>query len=505
MTVKNVLLGLATLFVVPSLQAQETTAIDSMVTDSLTADSAEVVWTMAPDDPVVAALDSLLTHAWFQSPATDSLAPHPMGFAADSIPEYADSVLAQRLAELNEETPFNLVYNNSVRGFIRLYANRRRNLTARMMGLSEQYFPMFEETLDRYNLPLEFKYLAMVESALNPVARSRSGAVGLWQFMYGTGRMYGLGVTSYYDERQDPYLSTEAACQYFEFLYGMYGNWDLVLAAYNCGPGNVNRAIRRSGGKRNYWDLWPYLPRETRGYVPAFIAVNYVMAYATEHNIRPIAPQVTYAAVDTVQVTDRISFALLSEKLDISKEELELLNPAYRRGVLPKSKTTRTLVLPREKIGLFVTNADSLYQQEKKQYASTAGSSAPSAPSETRQTHIVRRGEYLGAIANRYNCSVSNLKAWNGLRSTRIKPGQRLIVYTPEKKRKKAPAKAASTITAQKTTEGNYVYYRIQKGDTLWDISRKEGISVKDLQRLNRNLNSRNLKPGTRIIVGVGS
>lgn len=500
MTVKDLLLGLCAVCILTTPYAQEVAESDSASAQDTTVQE----WTISPDDPMVVALDSLLYVSWFATDSVDTNAPNAFGFAADSIPFYADSVYEERLACLNETTPFNLVYNKNVQGFINLYAKRKRNLTARMMGLSEQYFPMFEEKLDRYNLPLEFKYLAMVESALNPVARSRSGAVGLWQFMYGTGRIYDLNVTSYYDERQDPYLATEAACQYFEFLYGMYHDWDLVLAAYNCGPGNVNRAIRRSGGKRNYWDLWPYLPRETRGYVPAFIAVNYVIHYAAEHNIQAVAPKVTFADVDTVQVAERISFATLSKSLDISVEDLAFLNPAYRRGVLPKSDSPRILCLPRNQTGLFVQNETGLYAEEKKQSATSTGSSAPPAVAQVRQTHVVRRGEYLGSIAKRYNCSVSNLKDWNGLRTTKIRQGQRLVVYQPKNKKKKAAPKTA-TASKSKASDGKYVYYNIQKGDTLWDISRKEGITVQELQRLNRNLNSRNLKPGTRIIVGVGS
>ena len=244
------------------------------------------------DDEVVVRLDELASIPWVKnSPMlADTEALNVHGFPATYIPAWPEAVYSKRMEALDSQTPFNLIYNKTVQAYIDLYATRKREMTSRMLGLSDLYFPVFEEYLDREGMPLELKYLAVVESALNPSARSRAGAVGLWQFMLPTGKMFGLDVTSYVDERHDIYKSTKAACAYLKYLHGLYDNWELALAAYNCGPGNVNKAIRRSGGHRDYWKIYDHLPRETRGYVPAFIAVNYVYAHAADHNLYPAAP-----------------------------------------------------------------------------------------------------------------------------------------------------------------------------------------------------------------------
>ena len=268
----------------------------------------EVPLALPADDPVMARLDDLANLHWVKhSPFTIDTAHHNVhGFAPDQVPTWSEDIMQQRVAVLDLNSPFSLVYNRVVQSYIDLYMVRKREMSSRMLGLAELYFPTFEEYLDRHGIPLEMKYLAVVESALNPSARSRAGAVGLWQFMLPTGKIYGLKADSYIDERHDVYKSTEAACRYLKYLYRIYGDWELALAAYNCGPGNVNKAIRRAGGVKDYWKIYDYLPRETRGYVPAFIAVNYLFAHHAEHNIYPIAPTYCAYEVDTVQVLSLI-------------------------------------------------------------------------------------------------------------------------------------------------------------------------------------------------------
>jgi membrane-bound lytic murein transglycosylase D len=241
------------------------------------------------DDPVSSMLDSLADLTIFRESAFLHGTKNTT-FHDDYIPYFSDSTYRERIADMNDQSPFEYVYNDKVRMFIDLYASRKRALTARIIGLSQIYFPLFEEQLDKYNMPLELKYLAVIESALNPIANSRAGAKGLWQFMYGTGKVYGLKVTSYVDDRFDPYKSTIAACEHLQDLYDIYGNWSLALAAYNSGAGNVNKAIRRAGGIKNFWTIYPYLPKETRSYVPAFIAASYLFRAAQHQTHRPGYP-----------------------------------------------------------------------------------------------------------------------------------------------------------------------------------------------------------------------
>ncbi|UTW64036.1 LysM peptidoglycan-binding domain-containing protein [bacterium SCSIO 12741] len=417
--------------------------------------------------------------------------------AADPEPMPNDSVLKSRMTALDEMTPFDLSYNRRVRAFINLYANKKPDLTAKTLGLSQLYFPFIEEALDRHDMPYELKYLAVVESALNPTARSRAGATGLWQFMYSTGKIYGLRVNSYVDERYDPYLSTEAACKYLKFLHGMYDDWNLALAAYNCGPGNVNKAIRRSGGKRNYWEIYPYLPRETRGYVPAFIAVNYIFNHAEEHGISAAIPPTTHFENDTVRITERISLKHLSDVLEVDSEVIQYLNPTFKRGIIPNNTRDYVLKLPKDKLALFIVNEKSIYEQYE---VPQDRSDEMLAEHEKVQVYRVRSGDYLGKIANQHGCSVRQIKDWNGLRSDNLRVGQRLTIYA------RVPAKPTPKPTKQKIeqrsqVQGNLVYYEIQKGDTLWDIAKAQGISTSELKAMNQNLNARSLKPGDKIVI----
>ena len=466
------------------------------------------------DDPIAAALDSLYKLNLFEKGyAKINYPKNPKyHFTPDSIPRYDEMVYESRLAKLDDASPFDLQYNSVVKGYIEMYTMRKRELVSRMMALSQFYFPMFEEQLDKYNLPLELKYLAICESALNPLARSHSGAMGLWQFMYPTGKLYGLKVSSYIDERCDPYKSTTAACEYFQYLYSLFGDWQMVLAAYNSGPGNVNKAIRRSGGKKSYWEIRPYLPRETQGYVPAFIAVNYVMNYTSEHNLYSAIPKKTFLQVDTITVKKQISFDEISSVLDIPIDEIQYLNPSYRKQIIPvSSEKANILTLPETKMGAFVNNEDKIYNHFK---TDSLNSKNVLAMQETTKTYVVKSGEHLSSIAKKYNCSVAEIKTWNGITSNTVKPGKRLTIYVYEKKPAERKAVVQSEKSENKTisstenkepknTSANFKFYTIQKGDSLYRIAQKNNTTVEEIKRLNNFGANYNLLPGKKIKVGT--
>jgi len=469
-----------------------------------------------PDDPVLAAIDSLWSSEkliW-QDFEPDTTCLNVYGFEPGEVPVYPDSVYMERLSALNKSTPLNLDYNRYVRAFINLYAEQRRDVTRRVLGLAELYYPMFEEKLDQFDMPLELKHLAVVESALNPSARSWVGATGLWQFMYSTGKMYDLDVNSFIDERKDPYKSTIAACRYMSRLYERYGDWNLVLAAYNSGPGNVNKAIRRSGGHRDYWKIRPYLPRETRGYVPAFIAVNYIMNYAKEHNLYAATPLFFYADFDTLQVCKRATFDQITYYTGVSTEELELLNPSLKRNIIPGTGDCYTLYLPQHAVGPFLVNQDSLHNYYPDQPQSVDGYIIE----DITENYTVRSGDVLGVIAQRHGVSITSLREWNNIRGNRIYPNQKLVIHRTvktkvddkaEKTVKKPETKKESTATASaekasgtKSVDENKAskYHVVQKGDTLWDIAKMyPGISANDIKLANSGLNSKRLKPGQKL------
>lgn len=313
-------------------------------------------------DPIVDMLDSLvtLTHV-VRYNQLDANCFDPNAVVPGSVPSFSDQAYTERINAL--QSPIPLSYNRHVKEFIDLYAIRKRGLTQRAMGLSNLYFPMYEEILDKEGLPLEFKYLSIVESALNPIAVSRVGATGLWQFMYNTGIIYDLKVTSYTDDRRDPVKATHAACQYFKDMYAIYGDWLLVIAAYNCGAGNVNRAIKRSGGKTNFWELMPYLPKETRGYVPAFIAVTYVMNYSKEHNLYPVSPAYSYFEVDTVRVDRPVNFNVLARTLDLPLDVICYLNPIYKRKMIPDVGGDYVLRLPTNKMAMYMAQQEQIFAE----------------------------------------------------------------------------------------------------------------------------------------------
>jgi membrane-bound lytic murein transglycosylase D len=370
-----------------------------------------------------------------------------------------------------------------------------------MITASQFYFPLFEQQLDNYNIPLEIKYLAIVESALNPRAKSRVGATGLWQFMYGTGKMYNLDVSSYVDERSDPIRSTEAACKYLSKLYDIFNDWDLALAAYNSGPGNVNKAIRRSGGYKNYWNIRKNLPRETAGYVPAFLATMYLFEYAEEHGLTFQKADRPYFVTDTIHVKKTISFEQISKSTGISVEDLETLNPSYKLNIIPKVKgKTYVLRLPKSHIGKFVTHENAIYAMAEEAFKKAEKPLPQMVVAENnRIRYKVRSGDYLGKIAERYGVGVSQIKRWNGLRSNNLKIGQRLTIYP----RKSVPKPLVKTTKPKATStsvvaQGSKVH-TVKKGDSLWTISRKyPGISIENLREWN-GISGNNLKPGTKL------
>ncbi len=418
-----------------------------------------------------------------------------------------DSVYMQRLAALPRV--INMTYNEQVRKCIDLYVERRSTLVEYMLGLADFYFPTIEKALDENNLPIELKYLVVVESAMNPTALSRAGASGLWQFMLPTGRIYGLEINSLIDERRDPVKSTYAACRYFKDMYEIYKDWDLVIASYNCGPGNVNKAIRRAGGKTNFWEIYQYLPRETRSYVPLFIAANYVMNYYNEHNICPVQTELPFS-VDTVVISKQLHFDQVAEVLNVEKELLKALNPQYKRDLIPGNYKPCILTLPSVNAYSFVSLEDSIYSHRSEELLASTGSIKSGAGKE-RITHRVKSGETLVKIANQYGVTAAQVRKWNGLRSNRAGVGRKLILYVdnggyalaqknedtesqPEEKTvtKKKMAKAEPVIK----DSGSYRKYKVRSGDSFYTISQRfPGVSPQDLMRIN-NVRSTRLQVG---------
>lgn len=345
--------------------------------------------------------------------------------------EYPDSIYVERLQEL--PYAIEMPYNKIVGSLINLYTYRRREQVEYMIGLGRYYFPMFEDVLNEYDIPIEFKYLPIIESSLNTTAVSRAGAAGLWQFMPSTGKIYGLEVNSLVDERFDPLKSTYAAAHFLKDLYGIYQDWHLAIAAYNCGPGNVNKAIRRSGGKTDYWAIYPYLPQETRGYVPIFIAANYVMNYYQYHNLCPAQIEMP-AYTDTIRVKERMHLSQVAEVLTIPLDELKSLNPQYRKNIIPGNAGIYYLRLPHQYTAHFIERKDSILAYRADELVNTMRSQVEpekldfSAEHHRTSVHKVRSGETLSSIANKYGVTVNNIKRWNGLKSTKIRIGQRLSI-----------------------------------------------------------------------------
>ncbi len=436
---------------------------------------------------------------------------------------YSDSIYSEGLSKI--PTTFPLVYNQDVKRWIEMYIRRGKYLIPSLLGLSQYYFPMIEPVLDQYNIPLELKYLTIVESALNPRAVSRTGATGLWQFMYGTGKMYDLEVTTLVDERRDPAKETVAAAQFLRDLYNIYGDWALVIAAYNCGPGNVNRAIKRSGGRTNFWEIYQYLPKETRGYVPAFISVNYIMTYYKEHGYTPVKVEMP-SFHDTVMVNNKLHFGQVEGMLGIPIEQLRELNPQYKKDIIPGNIKAAPLRLPDDYATKFVEQEKEIYAYKdsvffapsvnyeqishsayvpssRNNYRYEAEPCDPSVPAgSSKLIYTVKSGDTFGFIANWYDVKLAKLKCWNNISSNKLSIGQKLTVYVPTKKLNtyknvdnmtfaQKQAMSSNNIVSQSASNGkpldkNYEYYTIRKGDNLSTIaSRYPGISDKDIMQIN--------------------
>ena len=449
-----------------------------------------------------------------------------------SIVSIPDSIYINRLKNIDSYVP--LVYNNTVRSLIELYTQRRRDFTEVLLGLSSYYFPMIEEQLDKYNLPMELKYLPMIESAFNPGARSRANAVGLWQFMYGTGKMYKLEIGTFIDERRDPFKSTEAAVTHLNDLYNIYKDWHLALAAYNCGPGNVNKAIRRSGGTKNFWAIYNNLPRETRSYVPAYIAAAYVMNYYKEHDLTPRLPDFSIIT-DTLNITEYLHFNQIADNLNLSIEELRVLNPQYRMDIIPgKKDKPMTLVVPLEHIGNFIDNESTIFAHKRDEIfpnnqivipqgtAATAEYQAADVAGKAKIIYNVKSGDNPGFIATWFHVKLDDLRYWNNIRRNMIKPDQKLTIYVPKeyadfyskinrmsfdekqqyaKRKPVAGNSSGNTVVAsnQTTSDSNFVYYTVKSGDTLWSIAQKfPGVTNNEIMRLN-GMSDNKINPGQKL------
>lgn len=347
-----------------------------------------------------------------------------------SYKQLPTETLKTRLEILDHKTPFNIEYNPILENLIKKNLKSRRGLLEKMISLSYYYFPIFEKELDQYDLPLELKYLAVVESGLRAKIKSSMGATGLWQFMYQTGKMQGLVINSYVDERMDPLKSTKAACEYLSSLYKTFEDWDLALAAYNSGPGNVLKALKRARGKKNYWNIRRYLPRETAGYVPAFLAYMYLFEYAKEHKLTPHKPEYLSIETDTVKIKTKVTFKEISKAIQIDYKELQFLNPAYKLNIIPKSRTNRySLRLPVEKMKNFIEYEQKLYKLASTREDKREKSMYHNYDASKKFTYHVRRGDYLSKIAQKFNVSVSSIKSWNHMRSSKIRVGQALTIY----------------------------------------------------------------------------
>ncbi len=469
-------------------------------------------------------LDSLLNLWYVQNTPSHNRVSLPEDNAGSVIPEFTDSVYMERLSRI--PSVIDLSFNRTVKNYIDLYTRQRREQMAMMLGLTDYYFPIFDQVLDYYDIPFDLRYLPVIESALNPRAVSRAGATGIWQFMFGTARMYNLTMNSLVDERRDPLASTHAAARYLKDLYSVYNDWTLVLAAYNCGPGTVNRAIQRAGGSRNYWDIYYLLPRETRGYVPAFIAATYAMNYHEDYGIVPAdfeIPEFT----DTIMINRELHLGQVAEVLDIPLRMLRDINPQYRRDIIPASDRSYSLRLPVTQGSQFLAYKDSIYAHRADHFLSRENLAVtpqrstftPSPPAGHAQVnYTVKQGDNLGYIAEWFNVRAQDLRNWNNIRGSLIRTGQRLVVYVSsdhtdyyremnnmgfaEKQAMigRSPATNQPGGSLEADSSGEYLYYTVRPGDTLWDIARQfPDISDSDILRINQLSNAHRIYPGQRL------
>jgi len=418
----------------------------------------------------------------------------PSEFSPLDIPTVSDELIEERLKRLEKD--IQLSYNPHTKGFIDYFTVRNRRYCLVMERRKRLYFPIFEEYLKKHNMPDELNYLAIVESGLNPRAQSRVGAAGLWQFMPSTGKMYGLKQNDFIDERLDPYTATEAACKYLKELYNIFDDWELALASYNCGPGNVRRAIRNSGYKDSFWEVYKYLPAETRGYVPQFVAIMYTMNHLADHNI--VVDSVEYPmAFDTLMVNQYLNLDQFCRHLNICNEELIKLNPGLKKNILPEG-SEYAIRIPADKTEFVTLNRAWLMDSCKVKGAEFSNivmyTPRYTSPSGKRGVYIVKNGDVLGKIANKFHVSTSNLRAWNHIRGNNIRIGQKLVVY-------KGGKSGSPLFIASSDSKGKGQVYYVQPGDTLWTIARKyNGLTIEKIKRLN-NLTSNDLKVGMKLVL----
>ncbi len=456
---------------------------------------------LEPEDYTAEVSDSLLNIWYTHRQVVESGEDYDM----DSIKfesNVPDEVYIERIRKMNSF--ITLPYNEIVKNYIILYSEKMPEKMAGMLGLCQYYMPIFERTFDKYDMPEELKAMAVIESALNPLAVSRAGAKGMWQFMYATAKMYGLHIDSFVDERLDPVKSAEAAAQYLQDSYEIFGDWNLAIASYNCGAGNVNKAIRRSGGSRAFWDIWPFLPRETRGYVPAFVGALYAMTYYKEHGIKPAAVEMP-VAVDTFRINKQLHLKQVTDLTGAPLAELKNLNPQYKHDIIPGNSREYILRLPYNYTNAFIEHEDSLYNHKAAEYLNPATiKKIIDGGDGERIVYRVKNGDYLGRIASRHRCTVNQIKRWNGLKSNNIRVGQKLIIYRGG--RPSSSSSASSSASSGKTGSGNeakaastaVTTYTVKSGDTLSGIATRHGISVAKLKELN-NLKSNNIKPGQKL------
>ena len=458
-----------------------------------------------PEDYTVEVSDSLLniwyTHKIASEDETEVYNMDSIRFESN-VP---DSVYIERLKNMNSF--ISLPYNDIVKNYIILYSEKMPTKMAHILGLCKYYMPIFEETFNRYDIPEELKAMAVIESALNPQAVSRAGAKGMWQFMYSTAKMYGLHIDSFVDERYDPVKSAEAAAQYLKDAYEIFGDWNLAIASYNCGAGNVNKAIRRSGGKRGFWDIWPYLPRETRGYGPAFVGALYTMTYYKEHGIRPEAVEMPLH-IDTMKITRQLHLRQVSDLTAAPIEDLKNLNPQYRHEIIPGGREY-ILRIPYAYTNAFIEYEDSLYKHKVDEYFNpVAIKKIKDGADGERIVYKVKSGDTLGKIAGRYRCTVAQIKRWNDLKSTNIRIGQRLVIYRggTSSSSSSSTVTSSSSSSSQSTSgaSSGAATYTVRSGDTLSGIAARHGVSVADLKSWN-GLTSNNIKVGQKLKVKAAS
>lgn len=469
---------------------------------------------LLPEDYTLDVTDSLLS-LWYVHKSM--LKGDTVSFNMDSVhfrSSVTDKEYLQRLAEMNSF--ITLPFNETVRNYIILYSEKMPTKMSSMLALSQYYFPIFEEIFDRYGLPKELKYMAVIESAFNPVAVSRAGAKGMWQFMYNTAKMYGLTINSFVDERLDPVKSADAAARYMRDAYRIFGDWNLAISSYNCGSGNVNKAMRRSGS-REFWPVYNYLPRETRGYVPAFVGAMYAFTYYREHGLVPETDSMP-VQVDTFHIRRMLHFQQVSALTGVSVEMLKKLNPQYVHDIVPgTAKEEYVLRLPYQYTTKFIENEDSVYAYNAKEYFSPAtlqNIAVSGSASSQRIAYKVKSGDYLGRIASRYHVTVKQIMEWNHLRNTNLRVGQVLYIYgkfngpvaqssgasskssaassskgsasSDGATRASSKGSAATPPPADSAAEGTYTVYVVKSGDSLYRISQDyPGVSADDIMKFN--------------------